>query len=177
MRHVFAAAFMILASTAAAQAQTASNDLEFGSVRLTIGMTRDAVKAAFLDTQYNVQEIMPGSLVIISKYGSSPHRILGSMSFVDNRLVLAQKDWSPQDQNSAIDTASKIYAAVEEFTEHQPLPCTVSTGHQATPQSEEKAVFIKCGSTKYLTISALKVEGVEQNAIISETIKQIPKKN
>ena len=171
---IIVATFLSFIEMHAVRADPPTESIVFGSIPLTIGMPQDDVLAS-LEHYYKLSETegsseSSSSWFLMNKGSPSP-RFVGNIRFENHHLTNALKYWSADNKEASFDTALKLYGAINNLTDSNPSACTVETAHKETRGSDEKTILITCGTKKYISISALEMNGDPPAGIIIEELR------
>jgi hypothetical protein len=144
----FVVAGLLLSHAAYSTAQHKQVDragyIEFGPVRITLGMPKDRT-IALLSEHYDVSPWKGGdkedSWGVFEKIGD--HVAIGALSFVNGVLIRVAKFWDVED--SAYSLAHTMSLLMDHLRDEGFTRCSISTRKAPTPNVETEVLAINCG--------------------------------
>ena len=140
--------------------QMTRDDINLGSVRLTLGMPQDLVLTA-LSKSYDVEKLDDGqqfsSWIVNARAGSeklATPKYVANIAFRQAKLTIVMKNWAPENQQKGVEFATSLYDVITSFTNEGRTACSIETGRKRDPGHDGKAIFITCGA-KYIRIDIL----------------------
>ena len=149
-----------------ARAESTVTSVEFGKVRLTLGLSQDGVLAK-LAQEYRIDRGDEGLYLVTGK--DEPHRTVGSIRFRDGRLVSIYRNWAEFQQQGA-ELASSFYRLARVFVQEGRTACTINAGENEQADSEDRFVLIKCGR-KSIGVRVTRIPNVPEVATVEESLE------
>jgi hypothetical protein len=125
-------------------AQSTGTWIEFGNLRLTLGLSRDGVLGK-LAQEYRIDQLYEGGYFVTTK--DEPRSIIGTVRFRNGRLVSVYRYWGPgpRGERQGVDLAQSFYGLARVFAQEGRTACRLKVSEHESPDGEDRLVIIRCG--------------------------------
>lgn len=147
-------------------AQSTATWIEFGKVRLTLGLPQDVVLGK-LAQDYRIDRADEGLYLVTTK--DEPHRTVGTIRFKEGKLPSIFRNWAEYDQQGA-ELARSLYRLVQTFVQEGRTACTINVVESEQAEGEDRSVIMKCGP-KSIDVHITRLQNVPEVATIEESLE------